>query len=997
MEENIQEQGSIIKAFYEEKLFPVLFKRILDHQEAIIEIEALQKALIHSKYSGKNKIEVLSDFANYKQVLDTLINNYFDFDEVVFTEEGVFFNEYYTLLNTHINSLDMSIVRAQNSERFNTQESDSKLLKFKKGIKCNVFKLSKLPVKFVNIFRKNKKEIHFWNHTVPFQNITQHYFKSELIKEVTLVVNNINKEISEITNSYWLTDKAIDEKIIEFINEENPLIFSEEKFNTEKTLPELNERIEKHKQALDKVFENTLISYADAIYKVDTFELPSSCFNIKRISQAFSGINRSVLKNYQQWINTYNVLSSDWELDIEIYITIFKILTQHLIVNEKIIERASIINCELDNIRLYIDNAKQEIDNATTTVEIKKSIVDELNNSGKNFKKIIKTTATCISNQELAVLINEFEEATLGILKSISTKRAISVNTDYSVPTVSTAMNYISPYELITYESWPMLAQKIKKAKVETAVKLNDFIDDVNALGQVSDFNLESALSLFDTVSQDHTPKMVALEGFKRTTDKIEDLKALITNVNLDTNELLTPGIEKFNKSILALTDTENIIEIRLTIAKAKSIEKSKQLREKALNTLKNFVPIVLVAAKTTNNKVKTYIKGFLLRSGLYKEPAEITTDLSNFLKEAEKALDALPYVYQRLFRSETLQNEDLFIGRQKGLETLSLAHTAFNNEQYAATIVMGERGAGKTSLIHYFLKNNNTTIPNTIFLSPTETMSSAIKLNEFLNSSFSQNFDACNQWVDFFNEGDKKIIILENIQYLYCRKVNGFEALEKLSELVSSTKKSVFWIFTCSKYAYEYLNKSIQLSELFSFKVEIDDIDKETMTDALIKRHKISGYNLYFEKPPQAYLSKKFIKSATDIQQQLLREEFFSDIHKIAQSNFKIAFMYWIRSATSISGSTINMRSLKTMDLSFLNKLAPAKLMLLNIILVHDRLKLEDIITLINLDDQQVKRMIHSLYEDGLLTIDDTNYYSINILLYRQITTLLKSKNLIH
>ena len=54
-------------------------------------------------------------------------------------------------------------------------------------------------------------------------------------------------------------------------------------------------------------------------------------------------------------------------------------------------------------------------------------------------------------------------------------------------------------------------------------------------------------------------------------------------------------------------------------------------------------------------------------------------------------------------------------------------------------------------------------------------------------------------------------------------------------------------------------------------------EMDKETMKDALIKRHKISGYNLHFEQPPVAYLSSKFLKSPEEVQQEILKEEFFS------------------------------------------------------------------------------------------------------------------------
>ena len=252
-------------------------------------------------------------------------------------------------------------------------------------------------------------------------------------------------------------------------------------------------------------------------------------------------------------------------------------------------------------------------------------------------------------------------------------------------------------------------------------------------------------------------------------------------------------------------------------------------------------------------------------------------------------------------------------------------------------------------------------------------------------------------EWIHFFNGGKKRTIVFENIQYLYFRKVNGFRVLNQLSTLISATKNSVFWIVTSAKYAFQYLDKSIQISELFAYNVELGEIDKATMTEALIKRHKISGYNLFFEKPPVAYLSKKFLKSSTDVQQEVLKEDFFTDINKIAKSNFKIAFMYWIRAAEKVEGSTIYMRSLKNIDTSFLNKLAPVKLLLINSILLQERLNKQEIVELSGLDEQRTLNMVNSLYENGILTIEDEEFYIVNILLFRQVTALLKSKNVIH
>ncbi|QOD59657.1 hypothetical protein H9I45_09840 [Polaribacter haliotis] len=998
MEEIILQEKNTIATLFNDKLLSAFLGKITEHHKTMQKIESLQKNLVGKTYAKEDKTATIEALDVYKYELENIISNYFSSLNV---DEEVSFNDYYSSLDAHLETLDTSIKRIQDRERFFGLETDSKTLKFRKGVKRTLFNVSKLPLKTANVFRKTKKDVIFWQQEVPLKNATAYYFKSELTKKLSTAVDAVNKEISEITNTYWNVDNKIDESIELLLSDNKEMSFSDDLLVALDNLPSLETRIEHHKLAFTEIFEANALNYSNALYKADTFELSANFFNTNKIENYQKEVLEKSQKDAKLWLNTFSVLESDWELDIEIFKILFSVIFKYDFLERSINKRSEVIQNELENIKTYLSEVKSTISKAKTKADIKSTFVSELKNVNKSFKKIIEETSIRVTNLELPLQINQFEENILQVLKTLSTKRAISSDIDYSTKTATSSINYISPYELVTYQSWPSLLTTIKQAKVDLNVKVTSFIDDINALAQVSEFNLESALSLFendtdDSISTENSPKKVALEGLERSEDKIEELKNTLADLNVSNGELLLPSIHKFNKSILELTDTENILEIRLSIAKAKSIEKSKLLKEKVINNVKNFVPIAVNYSKDKYTKTAGRVKNLLIRTGLYKEIADVNSDLSEFLKQAEEALNELPYVYQRLFRSETLQNEALFIGRTEALQNLDKAYTEFDKNHYAATVIVGERGSGKTSLIHHFLSQHKK-MPKTIFLSSKQNISEPIELIAFLKTSFKKDFETIEEWIEFFNTGKKRIIILEDLQYLYFRKVGGFNVLHLLSNLIASTKKNIFWIVTSSKYAFQYLDKSIQISELFAFQIEMNEIDKQTIKEALIKRHKISGYNLYFEQPPAAYLTKKFLKSPVEIQQEILKEEFFSDINKIAQSNFRIAFMYWIRSTVKVSGSTIYMRSLKSINTSFLNKLAPVKLLLLNSILLQERLTIDDIVTLSSLNEQHTKNIVHALYEKGLLTMENEEFYTINIFLYRQITSLLKSKNVIH
>ena len=994
MKENIVKHRKELEFLFREKLSPILIESIIDHNAFIQEIFGLQKDIITKLSSLDNKTDVLSSFLEYKKKLSNLIKQFFDRNAA--KERNIVFQEYEANLDQFILTLDAVIVATQEKDRFYPIASDNWKIKIQKSLKRGFFKTSKLPVRFFNLFRKNKKPILFWKHRIPYQNITDHYFKSVLFNSLIPVMDLINREISEITNDYWKIDIYIDHRINEYLLDSTSDSLDKKDLIL-KEIPSFELRLETLKKHLNKVFEKVLASYEKALLKSDTIELSAADFDKDKVGLKKEKIVRKIFKNEKLWENTYEVLKDDWDLDVEIYqLMLINQLNYNTLI-EKTTNRSLLIKDQLDTAVNYFNDASRIITETKNTDSLKKIISEEAKRVSKTFsKQIVDVTVTLISSQDIPSIIYEFETQTLQYLQQISEKRAISDDKDYLTPTESSRVNYTSPNELINYESWPIFSKKINAAKVGVTSKLEEIIETLNELAQIIEFHLQSALSLFDQTINTNDPKSIALEGYQKNLEKIKHIKNTLESFDQIVSDLLQPGLRDFNKNIIALTESENIYQIKLTIAKAKSLEKGKRLKSKILNKIKNFIPLVIFKTKITWQKGTEGIRKIWKRTGLYDGEGEVTKDVFDFLKEADQALDQLPFVYQRLFRSETLDNEDLFVGRNEALHTLEIAYQTWKKSNFSTVIINGERGAGKTSLIHYFLKSFEHT-SEIFIMSPVHTVQNKNQFYTYLNQYFSKNLITLEDWIDFLNTGSKKVIVLENIQYLYHRKINGLEAMDLFLELMYATQKSVFWIFTCAKFTFQYLDKSIQISEQFSFQITMDDIDKTTMTSALIKRHKMSGYTLFFEEPPKEYLNKKFFKLKTEEKQHVLREEFYKDLNKIANSNFRIAFMYWLRSTVEINGNVIHMRSLKNVDLSFLEKLSPNKLFVLNMILLHEKLKLSDVVVLMGTEKKQVERMMSSLYENGLLTIDDNDYYNINILLYRQITSLLKSKNFLY
>jgi len=209
-------------------------------------------------------------------------------------------------------------------------------------------------------------------------------------------------------------------------------------------------------------------------------------------------------------------------------------------------------------------------------------------------------------------------------------------------------------------------------------------------------------------------------------------------------------------------------------------------------------------------------------------------------------------------------------------------------------------------------------------------------------------------------------------------------------------TGRNIFWILTFTEYAYRYLDKTILISEYFRNVIKLGLFDDNTMVEIIDQRHKVSGFNIVYESSAADLMNKKFRNLSDEGKQVALQNAFFTDLGRMARSNIRLGLTYWLQSIREINGNTIIMKSLKDLNLSFLNSFSATRLFALGALIFHEMLCEEDFGKVLNISRIHVRRILQPLFEDGVLLCEDS-YFMINPLLYRQITELLKNRNIIH
>ena len=431
----------------------------------------------------------------------------------------------------------------------------------------------------------------------------------------------------------------------------------------------------------------------------------------------------------------------------------------------------------------------------------------------------------------------------------------------------------------------------MEEIKANNIVELKNIQAELINLGNMADFGLESAITAAATENLSTSDiAEIAVEGIKISQDKQEQLLNSFNKVCSDVLENLRNSIAVYTEEMFSFTQSSKIIEIKLQLAKAKARAKAGKARDRIFSSAKNFIPVVFEKTKGYYNKGSRFYTNTRKQFGLTESKELITSEISDFLSAANKSVAKLPYIYRRLFQLSPLENDRLYISRQVEENQLALAYNNWLKGGYAPVIVSSEKGGGITSFLNIFLKRlEGKNIVKRLTIKP-----SVYKQQEFLKVFgeifLPERFPSFDELISYLNSSEnKQVIVVENLQHLYLRSVQGFICLKILTDIISKTSRNIFWITSSTLYANEFLNKAIRLNDIFGYHIFLKQIESSQIIKLIKMRNSISGYNIKYEPNTMIPRNRDFEKLAYEQKQNLLEKEFFNSLNKFAQSNISL------------------------------------------------------------------------------------------------------------
>lgn len=938
-----------------------------------------------------------------KELYDQLENEFPEReDSSIFDYYQRFFEVYDEIFNT----LPESEVRVQKLERFKIQSSDSSSIQFQKTFKQLFFFCSKIPVKIGNLFSKEKRVIHYWNHTVPLKGMLDLHIKNELIAGSLIYFEEIQQLKCIARNIKWTINKDINHELAALLDKDE-ISFDELKLHLQNmaeqnriqnVIDDFDQKLTLWKEGNRVTLESLITKFGEHLNIVDTIELDANFYSKNTIENKSVTSQNRFKQILNGWRNTQFAQIDDFQIDLELYQLKYNGLTQYYLLENGCKSRVTkTITDFIETIRTEIETVITEIDQAKDAETIKSVLISErikLKHQLEN--KSIPNAINALYENNFPNLIERLESKIRAQLELMKVKRIIYSKETYDTPIPKSNLSHFNPKELVEIDLINPLGNKLLLLKTELNGKLENTEVGLKDLPGIVDYNLDSASnSIEGDLSLDEI-KGIAKDGLERACARTNNLADELNGISEIISVKLKQELNQLNTALLKLTQTENITNLRLKLAKAKAIEKTDAYRKELFDKIRNFWPIAIRFGQQKWSRLKVYSKDIQERIGLIEASNEMTSELSDFLSQSENAVEQLPYVYRRLYELKPLKEDGFFEARDEEMGKLNEAFSNWKDSKNSSAVIVGEKGSGASSLLNQFVRNHSES--NIIRHQLTSTAYTKEAFLKLFDDLFEHNhLPDLESIVQFLKEGSKKIIILEDIQHFYLKKPNGFEAITLLFELISQTAKNIFWLVGTSSFSWNYFQKTIAIERYIKHKIVLKPLSNEQIIKLIMKRHRVSGYNLRFEnnEAQRTDLLNAFRKQADDSQDGL-KKAFFTELNSFAQSNISLALLYWLRSTLSFEDNTVVIGKIKNIRFDFLTSLDIASIFTLHSLLLHDTLSIKEHSEVFHQAEKQSRMTLMVLEDSGILVSKDGEYI-INQLIYRQVINVLKNKNLIH
>jgi len=880
----------------------------------------------------------------------------------------------------------------QKEERFATQPEDPVWIALGKGGKNTVRGIAKVGYgaaqSLKSIFTGNKKAYPEWEQRIPLDKVIGfHLMNDESVLGWGHILERVQLDLI----------RDIEDLLVRGENEQQALDLSafvaDQKNRLEEIKADLLDRIE-------KAFNSKQAQIIEDVEKVGTLEWNSAFFDNERLKTKNEKISNRFHTQKEQWQRVQRLFFQRTEdvvqflklrSEIEEEILKFKGAFEDIF-KESLIAPLGEYSADLEQ---AIDKVSQgaSLNELSTLYEMLITFIDE---------RLVEPIEKLLAKQILAEKTEHlFEDLLLKMGQSPQEAQLVfDADLDKNPPSVN--QEKVKWRQLVIRALRELFMNPLQPANQQYEDFLSQNLEEIIEIKNIISVNFDSALKARDEdIDQREDPTKVAGEALQRVLSKVQELHDRADEKWQQIHNSIDEGRGKFFSSLIALLHEGDSKQLQLLNAKYTMKEKTKDWQTILDSRWARIEDRLMLWSRFIWKKLKMYgvdIKAFLgFKERRVQESKR--ADIATYLSETDQKMNKLPYIYRRLFDFHSLADKQFFEPAQESTLTFKRAYEQWQNQFPTNFAMVGEKGSGKSSFLS--------------LVAESEVGEEQVLTAEFVNTIWEEE-QLLNKMAAVFEikppntieelataiqESDhRRVVVLESIQNCFVRNINGFKAIEKLSYLISETRNHIFWMVSCSRYAWSFLDKVLQISEYFSHISNSDSLNAEQIKQLILSRHQASGYSLYFEPDDQIRQSRTYrkLKDQEAEAQEHLRKEYFEKLTKLAEGNASIAMIFWIRSIRDFDETYFYVQPLEVTSVEMIEDLNPPVLFALAAFVLHDTLSDKELAMVLNIKLEESRLLLNRLRSRGML-IEKNESFTINHLMYRQIVRVLKERNIIH
>lgn len=910
------------------------------------------------------------------------------------------------------------VVVNQEKDKYEKEIDDSLIVQSVKSYK----RFDKKVRKFLGIKSVLKRKI-------PYVTLVKYYFEYQIALEMEKVAFflglerlNVLRKIKRIYDDVTENLEDLINLIAEHKDVDAISLLAIDKLNEihdrlKQEISSIGEEIESSNKnistRLNYAFANPFNQFLKSILKAGTIELNIKKFHFSKIYSETNKAKETTLETIRFWVNYLIGFLGVCERDARIFEITGKI---NSLINNTMISHSDTINSHIRNLISELNSYFKQFENELSNKELLKfDNLTKIKNLIAKYRDEIIQTLTIEGIGKLTSLKKTY--SVVNIVNSLKDQfAAIITNYDNEIKVLDerdfelkeTRTKYI---ELKTLHFTDIIKNYFENEILQEIIKLNEIVSGHLSSSILELKNIENVIYYHFNIAIDELNKLESGNDFQKSNEEIQkivdDTIKTSTKLLREKIKVWNRQVEKFEREIeVSLTEKiysqiSNIKESfrkELTAELEKRIEVRKYQRiitaivKNLIELSRYFKKLILLLHRNINLILKPLLREVKEFLELDLEGKSIIIYSYDQTIYDEKIYNSLPFVYKKLFDYTSSEIIEILVGREKEKNLLNQAYERNQKGLSGSTAIIGESGTGKSSLISSFVAKIQTdaqiyryNFEKTI-LSENELLKI---LSDLLGMEHISSYDEIISELNL--DTKQKIIILEDIHKIYLRKFGGLEAMKKLLLIISETSNKIFWIVSISYHAWQLLNRILNIGNYFPFQLKTEVLTKEQIKEAILKRHKTSGYNLEFLADKEFKLHKHFkLALFNQDKQTALENEFFDKLYEACEGNITSALFYWMKSIKDFKNETIYIKPLKKLDFRFLESFEIDKLLTLSNLIQHGSLTIREHQEIFNCDEEKSKAILNFLNAANLIHYDmnerGEKVYYINSAIYKPV-----------